>query len=71
MQLVVETAGVADRLPGAVPPPEGGGGGVAVGALGALATLRVLQETNVASAGIERGEEMGIRTGGRLDQVSD
>ena len=33
MQLVIEPAGVADRLAVGVPPPEGGGGRVAVGAL--------------------------------------
>ena len=30
VHLVVETAGVADRLPLVVPPPERGGGGAAV-----------------------------------------
>ena len=42
VQLVVESACVADRLPRPVPPPEGGGGRVAVGALGTHATLGVL-----------------------------
>ena len=35
MQLVVEAAGVADRVPVAIAPPERGGGGLAVRAAGA------------------------------------
>ena len=38
MQLVVESTGVADRLPVLVPPPQRGGGGLAVGAGGALSS---------------------------------
>ncbi len=50
VQLVVESAGVADGLPGAVPPPQRRRGRVAVGALGALSPLGVLHGRR------ERGE---------------
>ena len=44
MQLVVQSAGVADRLPVRVPPPKSGLGGFAVGAGGPLAAGRALKE---------------------------
>lgn len=43
MQLVVEPASVADRLTGLVPPPEGRGRRLAVGAAGARPSRRTLQ----------------------------
>lgn len=43
MQLVVESASVADRLAGLVPPPEGRGRRLAVGAAGACSSRRTLQ----------------------------
>ena len=66
MQLVVESAGVAHRLAGPVPPPERGGGGVAVGALRPLAPLGVLRERNKYNQGGDPGSEDE-----RLDRVSD
>jgi len=42
VQLVVESAGVADRLAGLVPPPEGRGGRLAVGAAGTRPSRRTL-----------------------------
>lgn len=46
VQLVVETAGVADRFPVGVPPPERGGRGVAVRTAGALPLSRRLKNNN-------------------------
>lgn len=43
MQLVVESASVADRLAGLVPPPESRGRRLAVGAAGARPSRRTLQ----------------------------
>lgn len=43
VQLVVESAGVADRLAGLVPPPESRGRRLAVGAAGACPSRRTLQ----------------------------
>lgn len=43
VQFVVESAGVADRLAGLVPPPEGRGRRLAVGAAGARPSRRALQ----------------------------
>ena len=43
MKLVVKSAGVADGFAGAVSPPQGRRRRVAIGTLGALASLRVLQ----------------------------
>lgn len=43
VQLVVEPASVADRLAGLVPPPEGRGRRLAVGAAGARPSRRTLQ----------------------------
>lgn len=43
MQLVVKPASVADRLAGLVPPPEGRGRRLAVGAAGARPPRRTLQ----------------------------
>ena len=42
VELVVESARVADRLAAAVAPPQRGSGGPAVGADGALSARRVL-----------------------------
>ena len=43
VELVVESARVADRLAAAVAPPQRGSGGPAVGADGALSARRVLR----------------------------
>ena len=43
MELVVESARVADRFAAAVAPPQRGRGGPAVGADGALSARRVLR----------------------------
>ena len=54
VELVVESACVADRLSRPVPPPEGCGGRVAVGALGTLSPLGVLEKTRTTNTQSER-----------------
>ena len=55
MELVVESARVADRFAVAVAPPQRGRGGVAVGADGAFSAGRVLQfDIGYVSGGVLR-----------------
>ena len=56
VHLVVETAGVADRGPGVVPPPEAGGVGLAVGA------DRVPRDRHLP------GHLLGVEGGGRGEE---
>lgn len=70
-ELVVERACVADGLAEAVPPPERGGGGLAVGARDALTAGRGLSERRKESVGLLlAGEEREEVLGGPVPKVN-
>ena len=84
MQLVIESAGVTDGLPRAVPPPQRRRGRVAVGALGALSPLGVLKEQTttlcctlpcprieLSKYAARAISESRVGGNGELDRVSD
>ena len=56
MQLVVEPARVAHRLPRAIPPPQSGGGRVTIGTLRPLSPLGVLKAEKAERLSTAKGE---------------
>ena len=56
VQLVVEPARVAHRLPRAIPPPQSGGGRVTIGTLRPLSPLGVLKAEKAERLSTAKGE---------------